>query len=193
MYMTNAKILHLVPKATYIPLTRVWDFALADAKNLRYLTQDIFFALSNAKVRSFALGDAKVPNVNGFASQWNIGLNVYIPPGDFWWRFDRQRNRFCVGNISNIFFAPPPMFLLKSVITIMEHDHKCTSLQLNNIIIEYRLFVLLVHFTCVHSQKRRQSVVEYSLKVRLHPSGAATRNSRFLTMQHKVFIIFIST
>ena len=23
---------------------------------------------------SFALGDAKVPNVNGFASQWNIGL-----------------------------------------------------------------------------------------------------------------------
>ena len=24
----------------------------------------------------FALGDAKVPNANGFASQWNIGLRV---------------------------------------------------------------------------------------------------------------------
>ena len=34
----------------------------------------VFFALGNAKVLSFALGDAKVPNANGFASQWNIGL-----------------------------------------------------------------------------------------------------------------------
>ena len=34
----------------------------------------VFFAFGNAKVRSFALGDAKVPNANGFASQWNIGL-----------------------------------------------------------------------------------------------------------------------
>ena len=142
MYMANAKILRLVPKATYIPLTRVGGFALADAKNLRYPTQEIptgwyFFALGSAKVLSFALGDAKVPNTNGFASQWNIGLKVYIPPGNFWWRFDRQRNRFCIGTISNICFAPP-IFLLKSVITIMEHDHKCTSVQLNNIIIEYR-------------------------------------------------------
>ena len=32
----------------------------------------IFFALGNAKVLSFALGDANVPNANGFASQWNI-------------------------------------------------------------------------------------------------------------------------
>ena len=36
----------------------------------------VFFALGNAKVLSFALGDAIVPNANGFASQWNIGLNV---------------------------------------------------------------------------------------------------------------------
>ena len=35
----------------------------------------VFFALGNAKVLSFALGDAKVPNANDFASQWNIGLN----------------------------------------------------------------------------------------------------------------------
>ena len=25
---------------------------------------------------SFTLGDAKVPNANGFASQWNIGFRV---------------------------------------------------------------------------------------------------------------------
>ena len=31
----------------------------------------VFLAL---KVLSFVLGDAKVPNANDFASQWNIGL-----------------------------------------------------------------------------------------------------------------------
>ena len=35
----------------------------------------VSLALGNSKVLSFALGDAKVPNVNGFASQWNIGFN----------------------------------------------------------------------------------------------------------------------
>ena len=35
----------------------------------------VFFALGNAKVLSFALGDAKVPNANGVASQWNIGFS----------------------------------------------------------------------------------------------------------------------
>ena len=34
----------------------------------------VFLALGNAKVLSFALGDAKVPPANDFASQWNIGL-----------------------------------------------------------------------------------------------------------------------
>ena len=38
----------------------------------------VCFALGNAKVLSFALGDAKVPNANGFASQWNIGLRVML-------------------------------------------------------------------------------------------------------------------
>ena len=38
----------------------------------------VFFALGNAKVLPFALGDAKVPNANGFASQWNIGFIVFI-------------------------------------------------------------------------------------------------------------------
>ena len=34
----------------------------------------VIFTLGNAKVLSFVLGDAKVPNANGFASQWNIGF-----------------------------------------------------------------------------------------------------------------------
>ena len=40
----------------------------------------VFFALGIAKVLSFALGDAKVPNANGFGSQWNIGLKCYPYP-----------------------------------------------------------------------------------------------------------------
>ena len=36
----------------------------------------VFFALGNAKVLSFALADAKVPNASSFASQWNIGFKV---------------------------------------------------------------------------------------------------------------------
>ena len=42
--------------------------------NARDTNMLVFFALGNAKVLSFALGDAKLPNANGFASQWNIGL-----------------------------------------------------------------------------------------------------------------------
>ena len=38
----------------------------------------VLFALGNAKLLSFALGDAKVPNANGFASQWNIGLSYQV-------------------------------------------------------------------------------------------------------------------
>ena len=47
---------------TYIPLARVEGFALGDAKNL-HPTQKIPTCI-------FALGDTKVPNANGFASQW---------------------------------------------------------------------------------------------------------------------------
>ena len=36
--------------------------------------QHVFFVLCNAKILSFALVDAKLPNANGFASQWNIGF-----------------------------------------------------------------------------------------------------------------------
>ena len=41
----------------------------------------VFLALGNAKVLSFALGDAKVPNANDFVSQWNIGFNVTVKMG----------------------------------------------------------------------------------------------------------------
>ena len=40
----------------------------------------VFFALGNAKVLSFALGDAKVPNAIFFASQWNIGFKPIDSP-----------------------------------------------------------------------------------------------------------------
>ena len=56
---------------------------MANARNLRHLTPEIllvfllvFFALGYAKVLSFALADAKVPNAISFASQWNIGLKI---------------------------------------------------------------------------------------------------------------------
>ena len=42
--------------------------------NARDTNMLVFFALGNAKVIFFVLGDAKLPNANGFASQWNIGF-----------------------------------------------------------------------------------------------------------------------
>ena len=36
----------------------------------------VFFVLGNAKVLSFALADAKVPNASSFAFWWNIGLTA---------------------------------------------------------------------------------------------------------------------
>ena len=62
MYMPNARNLHLGPNATYILLTRVGGFV---TQHKRY-----------QHVGIFALGDAKVPNANGFASQWNTGFRL---------------------------------------------------------------------------------------------------------------------
>ena len=64
MYMTNAKVLRLVPNTTYIPLTHIGGFALGNTykicvPNARDTIMLVFFALGNAKVLSFALGDAK--------------------------------------------------------------------------------------------------------------------------------------
>ena len=65
MYMANAKTFRSGPNANYIPRTRVGVLGLAspNAKDTNMLVY-------------FALGNAKVPNANGFASQWNIGLGL---------------------------------------------------------------------------------------------------------------------
>ena len=46
----------------------------------------VFFAVGNAKLLSFAFGDTKLPNTNGFESQWNIGLT--------YWSFDKYIPRY---------------------------------------------------------------------------------------------------
>ena len=46
--------------------------------NARDTNMLVFFVLGNAKVLSFALVDAKVPNASSFASQWNIGLSFFV-------------------------------------------------------------------------------------------------------------------
>ena len=40
----------------------------------------VLFALGNAKVLSFALGNSKLPDASSFALQWNIGF--YALQGD---------------------------------------------------------------------------------------------------------------
>ena len=45
---------------------------MANARNLRL--GPVWVTQKNC-VGIFALDDSKVPNANGFASQWNIGLN----------------------------------------------------------------------------------------------------------------------
>ena len=50
---------------------RCKKFASPNARDTNML---VFLALGNAKVLYFASGDAKVPNANVFASQWNTGL-----------------------------------------------------------------------------------------------------------------------
>ena len=48
--------------------------------NARDTNMLVFFALGNAKALSFALGDAKLPNANGFAFWWNLGFRVVLDP-----------------------------------------------------------------------------------------------------------------
>ena len=49
-------------------------FASPNARDTNML---VFLALANAKVLSFALGDAKVPNASSFAFWWNIGFKLF--------------------------------------------------------------------------------------------------------------------
>ena len=68
----------LGPNATYIPLACVW------VSQILGFASGVFVFLDTNMLVSFGLGDAKVwrwgskptpvPNANGFASQWNIGL-----------------------------------------------------------------------------------------------------------------------
>ena len=92
MYMANVKMLRWGPTATYIPLEM--GFALVANANEIYTkkmkctwpmqeielaspkAKDTNMLVFLAKVLSFALGDAKVPNAFDFASQWNIGLRL---------------------------------------------------------------------------------------------------------------------
>ena len=99
MYMPNAKTRRQAPNATYIPL----EYRLRLLPNAKKSTQKkrnvhgqrkklaspnardtnmlVFLALGDAKVLSFALGDAKVPDARYFAFWWNIGLRggSYVP------------------------------------------------------------------------------------------------------------------
>ena len=97
MYMPNAKTRRQAPNATYIPL----EYRLRLLPNAKKSTQKkrnvhgqrkkiaspnardtnmlVFLTLGDAKVLSFALGDAKVPDARYFAFWWNIGLKLRRP------------------------------------------------------------------------------------------------------------------
>ena len=72
--------------STYIPLTCVWVSRWVT--QILGLVSGVFAFFDTNMLVSFALGDAKVwrwgskptpvPNANGFASQWNIGLNLPV-------------------------------------------------------------------------------------------------------------------
>ena len=71
MYMANARNLRLGLNTTYTTLTCVGV--------LRKVTQKICIIQCKKyqHVGIFVLGDAKVPNANGFGSQWNIGFTLF--------------------------------------------------------------------------------------------------------------------
>ena len=98
MYMPNAKTRCQAPNANYIPLEyrlRLLPNAKKSKKkkrnvhgqrkklaspNARDTNMLVFLALGDAKVLSFALGDAKVPDARYFAFWWNIGFTVLHSP-----------------------------------------------------------------------------------------------------------------
>ena len=56
-----------------------WGFALGDVKkspNAKDTNMLVSFVLGDTNLVFFALGDAKVPNANGFASQWDMGFTL---------------------------------------------------------------------------------------------------------------------
>ena len=83
MYMANAKILRLVPSATYIPLT---CFGVSRWGNANFMFGVGCFRVSryqhvgipNAKFSHWGCYPTPDPNAKGLASQWNIGLKEDI-------------------------------------------------------------------------------------------------------------------
>ena len=67
------------PNATYIPLTGVGGWpqnANFSQKMPKYTNMLVYFALGDVKVWRWGSKPTPVPNANGFASQWYIGLNL---------------------------------------------------------------------------------------------------------------------
>ena len=87
MYMANAKILRLVPNATYIPLTCVGVSRWGNA-NFRFgvgcfhVSRYQHVGIPNAKFSHWGCYPTPDPNAKGFASQWNIGLSVSFFAGE---------------------------------------------------------------------------------------------------------------
>ena len=77
MYMPNARR----PNATYIPLTGIggWRLVKRNFKVPRRVKREKFASPNTRDTNLMVflvLGNAKVPNANDFASQWNIDLNL---------------------------------------------------------------------------------------------------------------------
>ena len=76
----------------------------------------VLFALGNAKVLSFALGDAKVPNAKVFVSQWNIGFKPICS-------CCRLRNLEAAPK-ENTFFIPHPLILKDKGLGLTTLDYR---------------------------------------------------------------------
>ena len=90
--MPNAKTQRQGPNATYIPLACVWvsrwvkrNFKVSRrvkhekcaSSNAKYTNMLVYFALGNAKFWRRLHCPTPTPNARYFASQWNIGFNVF--------------------------------------------------------------------------------------------------------------------
>ena len=76
----------------------------------------VFFALGNAKVLSFALGKAKLPDANSLASQWrlwlafilclglyNVSLSLYLSVICYWHKcYVRTWQSVCLEGIQEV-------------------------------------------------------------------------------------------
>ena len=77
LYSTGLRLGFALGKTQLLGFSRVKreKFASPNAKDTNML---VFFALGNANVWRWGSKPTPVPNANGFASQWNIGLRAYF-------------------------------------------------------------------------------------------------------------------